>query len=147
MQQIFRDSMSIGTSYFSNVYVIKVKPGTHDPDPKAPIPGLCNGIFTDRSIFRLSFPEKTKAVPVRWPYDVSLISCNWSSGSCGSLIRGKFNLKINRSVKTPLHEHSRVVGSGSWVPDSGRGKYQSDFLLASPISISLVVVSLKPGFH
>ena len=46
----------------------------------------------------------------------ALISCNWSSGSCGSLIRGKFNLKINRSVKTPLHEHSRVVGSGSWVP-------------------------------
>ena len=40
----------------------------------------------------------------------------WSSGFCESLIRGKFNLKINRSVKTPLHEHSRVVGSGSWVP-------------------------------
>ena len=47
---------------------------------------------------------------------VRLISCNWASGSRGSLIRGKFNLKINRSVKTPLHEHSRVVGSGSWVP-------------------------------
>ena len=93
-----------------------VSPGTHDPEPTAPILGLCNGIFTDRSIFSLSFPEKTKPVLVRWPYDVSFISCNWSSGSCGSLISGKFNLKINRSVKTPWHKHSRVVGSGSWVP-------------------------------
>ena len=32
-------------------------------------------------------------------------------------MHGKFNLKINRSVKKPLHEHIRVVGSGSWVPD------------------------------
>ena len=38
---------------------------THDPEPTAPILGICNDIFTDRSIFRLSFPEKTKAVPVR----------------------------------------------------------------------------------
>ena len=63
------------------------------------------------------FRKKTKAVPVQWPYDVRLVSCDWSSGSCGSLIRGKFNLKINRSVKTPWHEHNGVVGSGSWVPD------------------------------
>ena len=42
-----------------------VRSGTHDPEPTAPILGLCNGIFTDRSIFRLSFLEKTKAVPVR----------------------------------------------------------------------------------
>ena len=41
------------------------KSGTHVPEPTAPILGLFNGIFTDRSIFRLSFPEKTKAVPVR----------------------------------------------------------------------------------
>ena len=34
--------------------------GTHDPEPTAPILGLCNGIFTDRSIVRLSFPEKNK---------------------------------------------------------------------------------------
>ena len=25
--------------------------GTHDPEPTVPILGLCNGIFTDRSIF------------------------------------------------------------------------------------------------
>ena len=39
--------------------------GTHDPEPTVPILGLCNGIFTDRSIFRLSFPEKNKGIPVR----------------------------------------------------------------------------------
>ena len=38
---------------------------THDLEHTAPILGICNGVFTDRSIFRLSFPEKTKAVPVR----------------------------------------------------------------------------------
>ena len=54
--------------------------------------------------------------PVPSDFVKSRFHCNWSSGSCGSLIRGKFNLKINRSVKTPLQEHSRVVGSGSWVP-------------------------------
>ena len=36
----------------------KVQARTHDPEPTAPILGLCNGIFTDRSIFRLSFLEK-----------------------------------------------------------------------------------------
>ena len=42
--------------------------------------------------------------------------CDWSSGYCESVIRGKFNLKINRSVRMPRHEHNRVVGCGSWVP-------------------------------
>ena len=67
--------------------------------------------FTDRSIFRLSFPEKTKAVPVRWPFHRAPVG----------VIHGKFNLKINRSVKTPWHEHSRVVGSRSWPPASAKG--------------------------
>ena len=68
---------------------------TRNPWPTIPILVLCYDIFTDRCIFRLPFPKKTKAVPVRWPYDVRLISCNWSPGSYGSLIGGKFNLKIN----------------------------------------------------
>ena len=32
--------------------------GTHDPEPTVPILGLCNGVFTDRSIFRLPSPKK-----------------------------------------------------------------------------------------
>ena len=39
--------------------------GTHDPESPTPILGLCHGVFTDRFIFRLHFPKKTKAVPVR----------------------------------------------------------------------------------
>ena len=42
-----------------------------------------------------------KAVPDQKRYDVKLVSCDWSLGSRESLICGKFNLKINRSVKTP----------------------------------------------
>ena len=34
-------------------------------------------------------------------HDVKLVSCDWSLGFRRSLICGKFNLKINRSVKTP----------------------------------------------
>ena len=37
------------------------------------------------------FREKTKTVPLRWRYNVNLVSfdvCGWSSGSCGSLIHG-----------------------------------------------------------
>ena len=36
--------------------------------------------------------KKTEAVLVRWRYEVKLVSCDWSSVSCGNLIRGKFNL-------------------------------------------------------
>ena len=32
--------------------------GTHDPGHTVSTLGLCNGIFTDRSIFRLSLPKK-----------------------------------------------------------------------------------------
>ena len=31
---------------------------------------------------------------------VTLVSCDWSSGSCKSLIRGNFNVKKKRSVNT-----------------------------------------------
>ena len=52
----------------------------------------------------------------------------------------KFNLKINRSVKTPLHKHSRVVGSGSWVPAA-----VTNVLLKhkSPCSFSEISVSVR----
>ena len=60
--------------------------------------------------------KTTKAVPVRWRYDVKLVSCDWSSGSCGRPIRGKFSLEINQSVKTPWQEYMGVSRSYSWVP-------------------------------
>ena len=51
---------------------------------------LCHGIFTDRSIFRLNFPQK-KQRQFRFGrrHDVKLVSCDWSSGPSGSLIREK----------------------------------------------------------
>ena len=116
--QIYFGCNTVGLIILRRVLLKVLSPGTHDPEPTTPIYStyICHGIFTDRSIFRLPFPNETKAVPVRWPYDVRLVSCNWSSGSGGGCTCEKFNLKISRSVKTPWHEHNRVVGSGSWVP-------------------------------
>ena len=45
-----------------------------------------------------------------------LVSCDWSWHSHGSLIPGKFDLKINRSMKTPWEECSRVACSYSSAP-------------------------------
>ena len=42
---------------------------------------------------------------------IKLVSSDWSSGSLGSLIRGKFNLKINQSAKTPRRKYRAVVHS------------------------------------
>ena len=42
-----------------------------------------------------------------------LVSCDWSWHSHGSLIPGKFDLKINRSMKTPWQEYSGVACSYS----------------------------------
>ena len=61
-----------------------------------------------------------KAVPVRWRNGDKLVSCHWALGSHRSLIRGKFNLKINRSVKTTWRKYRAVVRSYSWVPHGGR---------------------------
>ena len=46
-----------------------------------------------------------------------LVSCDWSWHSHGSLIPGKFDLKINRSMKTPWWECSGVACSYSSTPD------------------------------
>ena len=35
--------------------------------------------------------KESKEVPTRLHYDVKLVSYDWSSGSLGSLVRGKFN--------------------------------------------------------
>ena len=63
----------------------------------------------------LFFCER-KAVPVQWRSEVKSVSCDWSWLSHGSLIPGKFDLKINRSMKTLWQEYSGVVCSYSSAP-------------------------------
>ena len=80
---------------------------------KTPILSLCQGIFTDWSIFRIPFLlwKKGSSGPVaQWR---QLVSCDWSWHSHGSLIPGKFDLKINQSMKTPWQEYSGVACSSS----------------------------------
>ena len=75
-----------------------------------PILSLCYGVFTERSIFRyagntisrenLNFGSQENSSKLR-----RLVS----KAPVGDRICGNFNLRINRSVKTPLHEYIRVV--------------------------------------
>ena len=44
------------------------------------------------------------------------VSCDWSWHSHGSLIPGKFDLKINRSIKTPWQEYSGIACSYQSTP-------------------------------
>lgn len=88
-------------------------PGTHDPEPTTLLCS-CNGAFTDRSIFRLNSREwdsrrspMTNYKKLSWRHRVTLF------------FSGKDSLKIDRSVKMPLHRPSMgAVGSGSWVPEN-----------------------------
>ena len=62
----------------------------------------CLGIFTDWSIFSIPFLawKKGRSGPVtQWR---QLVYCDWPWYSHGSLIQGKFDLKINRSMKNAL---------------------------------------------
>ena len=43
-----------------------------------------------------------------------LVSCNWAWHSHGSLIPGKFDRRVSRSMKTPWQECRVVVYSYSW---------------------------------
>ena len=85
--------------------------------------GACNShtkpmsqLFTDWSIFSITFLlwKKDSSGPVtQWR---QLLSCYWSWRSHGSLIPGKFDLKINRSMKTSWQECSEVACSYSSAP-------------------------------
>ena len=84
-----------------------------DQEYATPILSLCRGSFTDWSSFSIPFLLWTKGSsgPVtQWR---QLVSCDWSWYSHGSLIPGKFHLKINRSMKTPWQEYSGVACSYS----------------------------------
>ena len=65
-------------------------------------PYVCNRAQTDR---------RPIADLCRSYGNQALVSCGWSWQSQGSLIPGKFDLKINRSMKTPWQEYSAVAYS------------------------------------
>ena len=48
--------------------------------------------------------------------DVQFFSCDWSWHSHGSLIPGKFDLKVNRFMKTPWQEYRAIAFSYSSAP-------------------------------
>ena len=78
-----------------------------------PILSQCHGIFTDWSIFNTPFLlwKKGSSGPVtQWR---QLVSCDWLWHSHGSLIQSRFDLKINRSMKTPWQKNSWVACSCS----------------------------------
>ena len=92
-------------------------PGADEQEPVTPILSLCHGIFTDWSIFSTPFLlwKKGSSGPVtQWR---QLVSCDWLWHSHGSLIQSRFDLKINRSMKTPWQEYSWVACSYSYAPD------------------------------
>ena len=89
------------------------EPGADEQELATPMLSLCHGIFTDWCIFSTLFLlwKKGSSGPVtQWR---QLMSCDWLWHSHGSLIQSRFDLKINRSVKTPWQKYSGVACSCS----------------------------------
>ena len=89
-------------------------PGADEQELATPILSLCHGIFTDWSIFSTPFLlwKKGSSAPVtHWR---QLVSCDWLWHFHGSLIQSRFDLKVNRSMKTPWQKYSRVACSSSY---------------------------------
>ena len=83
------------TILFSNIYATSFGAGAHEKDHATRILSLCQGIFTDWSIFSVPFLlwKKGGSSPVtQWR---QLAPCDWSWHSHGSLTLGKFDLKIS----------------------------------------------------
>ena len=73
------------------------------------IPSLSHGVFTDWYIFSIPFllwKKGSSGLGTQWQ---QLVSCDWSWDSHGSLIPGKFDLKINRSIKNPWQEYKLLA--------------------------------------
>ena len=88
-------------------------PGADEQELATPIRSLCHGIFTDWSIFSTPFLlwKRGSSGPVtQWR---QLVSCDGLWHSHGSLIQSRFDLKINRSMKTPWQKYSWVACSCS----------------------------------
>ena len=82
------------------------------------VTSLCPGLFTDWSIFSLTFLlwKKGSSAPVtQWR---QLVSFDWSWHSQESLVPGNFELNINPSMKTPWQKCSRVACFYSSAPES-----------------------------
>ena len=74
-----------------------------------PILSLCHGTLTNWSIFSTPFllwKEGSSGPVTQWR---QLVSCDWLWHSHGSLIQSRFDLKINRSMKTPWQEYSCML--------------------------------------
>ena len=72
---------------------------------------LSHGAFTDWSIFSipfLSWKKGSSGLGKQWR---QLVPCDWSWHSHGSLIPGKFDLKINRSMKKPWQVYNSHTSS------------------------------------
>ena len=66
------------------------------------VPGADVTAFLQTDLFLVYFLFRERnTVPVQWRSDVKLVACEWSWHSHGSLIPGKLDLKINRSMKMP----------------------------------------------
>ena len=94
-----------------------MSPGANEEEHATPALSLCHGIFTDWSIFSIPFLlwKKGSSGPVtQWR---QLVSCDWSWHSHGSLIIGKFVIKMNHYQKTPWQKYSGVACSYSEAPD------------------------------
>ena len=105
--------ISWGCALFPRLAQVCTASGADELEPATPIPSLCHGIFIDWSIFSTPFLlwKKASSGPVtQWR---QLVSCDWLWHSHGSLIQSRFDLKINRSMKTPWQKYSEVACSSS----------------------------------
>ena len=88
-----------------------------------PMLSLCQGIFTDWSIFSVPFLLRKKSSSCSVTQQRQLFSCDWPWHSHGNLLPGNFDLKINRlSVKLPWQEYSGVECSYASAPGCIRFK-------------------------
>ena len=96
----------------------KVLTGADEKEHGSPILTLCHGIFTDRSVFSIPFLLWKKGCSGTVTQDVKSV---WSWRSQGSLIHGKFDLKIYQSMKTSWQECVEVARSYASAPGAYNG--------------------------
>jgi len=96
---------------------------------------LAKCVFFIQSRAPLGRSAPTKTV-VQW-----LVSCGWSWHSHGSLIPGKFDLKVNQSMKTPWQEYSGVAWSYSLAPVLHKKNTKSNTVAESFCHLKLSILT------